>query len=161
MNTIELMSQEQFESYLANKYGANCYALKIARAEAGRVKATVRLKAVEPVAEPVVEVRPENPPSHWPVRVRSGRGTAMITEEAFKKMETFEAALLPGASIRVCWTEGGCFCNGTAEVVQKNAKSVRVRLADGGREIVVPLVGNLWSGRWSCNNRILPADGAA
>ena len=49
-NTIELMSQERFESYLAQKYGQGCYALKIARAEAGRVKAALKLKAPAAVA---------------------------------------------------------------------------------------------------------------
>ncbi len=49
-NAVELMSQEQFESHLAKKYGAECYALKIARAEAGRMKATLKLKAPVAVA---------------------------------------------------------------------------------------------------------------
>lgn len=49
-NTVELMSQEEFESYLAQKYGEGCYALKIARVQAGRVKATLKLKVSAPVA---------------------------------------------------------------------------------------------------------------
>jgi hypothetical protein len=49
-NTIELMSQEAFESYLSRKYGDGCYALKIAREKAGRVKATLKLKVPAPVA---------------------------------------------------------------------------------------------------------------
>ena len=49
-NAIELMSQEEFETYLSQKYGKGCYALKIARAEAGRVKATLKLKAPVAVA---------------------------------------------------------------------------------------------------------------
>jgi hypothetical protein len=47
---IELMSQEEFETYLSQKYGKECYALKIARAEAGHVKATLKLKAPVAVA---------------------------------------------------------------------------------------------------------------
>jgi hypothetical protein len=43
-SAVELMSQEQFESYLAQKYGSQSYALKIARAEAGRIKATLKLQ---------------------------------------------------------------------------------------------------------------------
>jgi hypothetical protein len=49
-STIELMRQEEFETYLSQKYGQGCYALKIARAEAGKVKATLKLKAPVPVA---------------------------------------------------------------------------------------------------------------
>lgn len=50
-NALELMSQEEFESHLARKYGEGCYALKISRVEAGRVKATLKLKA--PIAAAV------------------------------------------------------------------------------------------------------------
>ncbi len=59
-NTIELMSQEEFETHLSQKYGAGCYALKIARAEAGRVKATLKLKApiAVAVAAPVTVPEP-------------------------------------------------------------------------------------------------------
>ena len=65
-SAIELMSQEEFESHLARKYGAECYALKIARAEAGRVKATLKLKALAPVAvlSPVVVGEPASVDLH-------------------------------------------------------------------------------------------------
>jgi hypothetical protein len=49
-NAIERMSQEEFASYLSRKYGDGCYALQIARAEAGRVKATLKFKARVAVA---------------------------------------------------------------------------------------------------------------
>ena len=57
-NAVELMSEEQFESYLAQKYGQGSYALKIARAEAGRVKATLKLKAPVAVTAPVMVSEP-------------------------------------------------------------------------------------------------------
>jgi hypothetical protein len=59
-NAIELMSQEEFESHLSRKYGESCYALKIARAEAGRVKAALKLKApvVIAVAAPATASEP-------------------------------------------------------------------------------------------------------
>ena len=61
-NAIELMRQEEFEAHLARKYGEGCYALKIARAEAGRVKATLKLKApvAAAVTSPAVVSEPES-----------------------------------------------------------------------------------------------------
>jgi hypothetical protein len=47
---VELMSQEQFEAHLTRKYGEGCYGLRIARAEEGRIKATLKLKAPVAVA---------------------------------------------------------------------------------------------------------------
>jgi hypothetical protein len=65
-NAIELMSREEFETYLSQKYGKGCYALKIARAEAGRVKATLKLKApvAVAVAAPVTVSEPSSVDLH-------------------------------------------------------------------------------------------------
>jgi hypothetical protein len=83
--TVELMSQEEFEAYLAKKYGAGSYGLKVARAEAGRVKATLKLKApAEPVvAAPVVV--PEPPAVDLDAlgaRWRTGEKIAALAREA-------------------------------------------------------------------------------
>ena len=89
-NAIELMSQEQFESYLAQKYGQGCYALKIARAEAGRVKATLKLKA--PVAVAVA-------------------APVMVSEPASVDLHVLGARWLAGEKISVLAREAGMVWN--------------------------------------------------
>jgi hypothetical protein len=84
-NTIELMSQEEFETYLSQKYGTECYALKIARAEAGRVKATLKLKAPVAVAvtAPVSVAEPASVDLHaLGVRWLAGEKISTLAREA-------------------------------------------------------------------------------
>jgi hypothetical protein len=84
-NVIELMSQEEFESYLSRKYGEGCYALKIARAEAGRVKATLKLKvpAAVAVAAPVSGSEPVAIDLHvLGARWRAGEKISALAREA-------------------------------------------------------------------------------
>jgi hypothetical protein len=84
-NAIELMSQEEFETYLRRKYGYGCYALKVARAEAGKVKATLKLKApvAVSVAAPVTVQEPATVDLHalgagW----LAGEKISMLAREA-------------------------------------------------------------------------------
>jgi hypothetical protein len=78
-NAVELMSQAEFESYLAAKYGEGCYALKIARAEAGRVKATLRLRT--PAVTPVDQPRQDDL-NVLGIRWRSGEKISALAREA-------------------------------------------------------------------------------
>ncbi len=83
-NAVELMSQEQFESYLATKYGDGCYALKIARVEAGRVKATLKLKVPAPaLAAPMITSEPVSVDLHaLGARWRAGEKITALAREA-------------------------------------------------------------------------------
>lgn len=82
-NAIELMKQEQFESHLATKYGEGCYDLKIARAEAGRVKATLKLKAPVAVAAPVAVSEPASVDLHpLGARWQAGEKISTLAREA-------------------------------------------------------------------------------
>lgn len=89
-NAIELMSQEEFESYLSHKYGEGCYALKIARAEAGRVKATLKLKVPAVVA---------------------GAVPANVSETAAIDLHTLGARWLAGEKISALAREAGLVWN--------------------------------------------------
>jgi hypothetical protein len=85
--TVELMRQEEFEAYLAKKYGAGSYGLKVARAEAGRVKATLKLKAPAKTVEaaPVTLTVPERPAVDLDAlgaRWRAGEKIAALAREA-------------------------------------------------------------------------------
>jgi hypothetical protein len=83
-NAVELMSQEQFESYLSQKYGDGCYALKLARAEAGRVRATPKLKVPAiAVAVPLSAGEPASVDLHaLGARWRAGEKITALAREA-------------------------------------------------------------------------------
>jgi hypothetical protein len=82
---VELMNQEEFESYLSHKHGEGCYALRIARVEAGRIKATLKLKVPAPVAvaAPVSASEPGNADLHaLGARWRAGEKISALAREA-------------------------------------------------------------------------------
>lgn len=77
-------------------------------------------------------------------------------------IQAFEDGLKPGDPVVANWTNSGCAYGARAEVVRRNAKSVRVRLVEAtgsyaaGREIVCPRLAFGSIDRWSANNRVEP-----